>query len=732
MKLLQSLVPTLGRLGGKPAQPSVQLTFSPPLSTALKQELSTLPPTTPLSLTASNAAGTQATLTLPSGAVITATVNPAIPQGAQVQLNPAELLNASVKPAPENAPQQPNLPTGTPTQSVAARVVMPQSAGVTAPQPAQQPAPTPQSVLVQSENSPITHNALRTIHTTTVLQVVAQTTAQNIQNVAQAAQTVITAQATAPQPTLPVPPGPVAVTLPANLAQTLMGQVLTLTPSMPMAPDGTQQATLTPANPVPGQPAQRVPVTLNLGVSLAVAKPQPAILLPPAPSPATPQQTAAPQPVLILTGNQTMPSLPQTPHPQLIIQQPPAQTPPAQPAAPLPAAQPQAATEAPLPIAARILPPQAGQPATQHTALLATGTTITLQSPQPLATGSIIVADFPITPTAGVQRVLPAESQTQQQPNTTAQAQGAQAVPQTARAALAPGMLITGVVTGQNEQGQPLLTITQPGALAGATVPLTLAEPTTLLPVGAQLNIRVENNLLATILGLTLPQTAQNAFTVNTLGSRWDGLQQALAILQQQAPTQAANMRASLPQLANLLPGLIQFTNALRTNKAEDAFDTAATRLLKSMGIDLSSDIAQLSQLQQRPAAQDPQWRGTLFPYVEAPNEDPRQGGFFWRREKSDDPRGSTTTRFVVEVEMSQVGAMQLDGLVTYPDIWLKLRRTSHPEEGFTEGLQAMVNTMLGSAGLNGGITVETTSTFPVNPRAELLAQTENPLPTTA
>lgn len=732
MKLLQSLIPTLNRLGAKPTQPTVQLTFSPPLSTALKQELSTLPPTTPLSLSASNSSGTQATVQLPSGAVLTAAVHPAIPQGAQVQLNPADLIDAKSSPTPN-----PSTPAATApqTQSVPARIVLPQAGNVTAPQPAQPQPATPQSVLVQSQNSPITHNALRTIHTTTVLQTTVQNAVnQAVKTIAQAATNIaINAQVTAPQLTLPVPPGPVAVTLPANVTQTLMGQILTLTPSAPMAADGTQQATLTPAIPTAGQFPQRTPVTLNLGVPLPVNTPQPAILLPPAATPATPQQPAAPQPqpVLILTGNQTTPSLPQTPHPHLTIQQP---ANPAQPEAPTPqpTPQPQRSPEAPLPIAARILPPIQGQPADEHTALLATGTTITLKSPQPLATGSIIVADFPITPTAGVQRVLPAESQNQQQTGTTQTQVGQTVQPQTARTALAPGMQITGVVTGQNEEGQPLLTITQPGALAGATVPLTLAEPTTLLPLGAQLNIRVENNLLATILGLTLPQTAQNAFTVNTLGSQWEGLQQALSVLQQQAPTQAANMRAALPQLANLFPGLIQFTNALRTNKAEDAFDTEATRLLKSMGIDLSSDISQLSQLQQRPPSQDPQWRGTLFPYVEAPGEDPRQGGFFWRREKSDDPRGSTTTRFVVEVEMSQLGAMQLDGLVTYPEIWLKLRRTSHPEEGFTENLQAMVNNLLNASDLTGGIAIETTATFPVNPRAELLAQTENPLPTTA
>lgn len=703
MKLLDSLLPALSRLGAKPSQAAVQLTFSPPLTPALKAELAKLPANTPLTLTPSGT-GPQLKLQLPSGVTLTATAQVPLPPGVQVQITPEDILTTSPKP---NAPTQ--------AQTIPVKL-LPQSVTTAPVQSATQPQPAaPQPVLVQSENAPITHAELRTLHTTTLLQITSQ----------KAPETNLPQLPTKPQTLLPMPPGPVAATLPPKLPTALLGQPLILTPSGPMLDNGTQNATLTPAISTPGQPPQRTPVTLNLGVHLAVTRPFTAIILPPAPA-ATLQHPQATQPVLFLTGPQASPVLPQPAPPQLTIQLPPQ---PAQPTNPVP----QNIDTPALPIAARILPPQPGQLPTQHTALLATGTTIVLKSPQPLPTGSIIVADFPITPTSGIQRVLPADSQAPQQQGTgIATHQAAPVPPQTPQAVLAAGMVIEGRITGQNEQGQPLLTITQPGALTGATVPLTLAEPTTLLPMGAQISIKVGDNLLATILGLTLPPQAQNAYTVNTLGTQWNTLQQALQTLQQQAPMQAANLRASLPQLANLLPGLIQFTNALRTNRAEDAFDTEATRLLKSMGIDLSSDLSQLSQLQQRPTSSDPQWRGTIFPYVEAPGEDPRQGGFFWRREKSDNPRGSTSTRFIVEVEMSQLGAMQLDGLITYPEIWLKLRRTSYPEPGFTEGLQTLVTTLLQRSGLTGGIAVETTATFPVNPKSELLAQTENPLPTSA
>lgn len=701
-------LPSVIRLSATSGAQPVSITFTPALPPAVRAQIATQNADQPFTLTVSNASGNKLTFTSPTGETFTAVVNPALPQGTQLQLSAASVL-----------PPQPQ--AGTPAIPAAlvlqAKILPPATATPQGTAPSQGTgAPTPPLPPV---TSPQPQPTIRPVLTLTIPAT--STTSAVLQNLI----TTTILQATAPLPAspqapqLPVPAGPVAVTLPTTLPANLTGIPLTLKPTAPMQPNGTQTATLVTAIPTPAQPPLRI--TLNLGVPLPTTSTQPAIILP-AVNPDEP-------PVLILTGNN--PTLPTPPKTGLQIQLPTLQieAEPSQPTTQQPRS-----PEPQIPVSGRVLPPVQGQPVGTQTVLLATGTIAVLKSPQPLPTGSIIVADLPITPNTGLQRVLMSDAQSQPQPNTAQQAQTAAPVaPQTTQAVLSAGMLIQGTITGQNEQGQPLLTITQPGTLSGQTVPLTITDNTALLPIGAQLSIKVEGNLTATILGLILPPQTQAAFTLGTIGARWEGLQQALQVLQQQAPAQAANLRASLPQLANLLPGILAFTNALRTNRTEDAFDTEATRLLKSMGIDLSSDLSQLSQLQQRPSSQsEAQWRGTLFPYVEAPGEDPRQGGFFWRREKSDNPRAPTNTRFVVEVEMSKLGPVQLDGLITYPEVWLKLRRTSAPENDFTTGLQSLVQGLLTEYGLSGGIAVETTSTFPVNPRAELLAQTENPLPTSA
>jgi hypothetical protein len=117
-----------------------------------------------------------------------------------------------------------------------------------------------------------------------------------------------------------------------------------------------------------------------------------------------------------------------------------------------------------------------------------------------------------------------------------------------------------------------------------------------------------------------------------------------------------------------------------------------------------------------------------LFPYQENPDGQPKQGGFFWRREERDDPRGQSSARFVAELELSSLGALQLDGLLTYPSLWLKLRSHTALSAEDADGLTALVSDLLGQFNLEGGISLETTATFPLNPGQEIRARAEDAL----
>lgn len=643
------------------------LTFNPPLPANLQGK--------PLNLTVvqSKADGT-ATLQLPSGQQLTATVSPPLATGAQLNFTPP----------------QTNLPV---TTAVARLLPPPPAQSAPAPTPAAPvPAPAPQLTL------------------TTPPQLV------NTLSV--------------PLPPNTLPPSPLAVLLPA--ATQLPAQLpptATLVPTAPLLPNGTQPATLT--LPQPATPGTPLPQPLTLPVTLATGQPlqpqQPIQLTLPANTPAV-ALPGQPQTVVLTTF--TTSSAPLTPTP--------ASTPAAIPT-PLPApasvqitlapanapATPQTAPQnlpnsTPNLLNATVLPqlsnPSAA-PAGQNI-LLSNGKLATVQSPQPLPTGTQLTMEInPLNNTATVLRLQPASSTSQQLAQNHSNPPSAQPTPtQTLQAPPPPGTVLQGTISGQSPGNLLTLTITSPAQFQGQTLTVTADKP---LPLGTTLTATIQQGGTAQITALTLPTPYVRTHALTNLAQSWPNLTQGLQSLQSQHPGHAAQLAQRIPQLGALLPTLLPYLDAIQRNAPDRAFGAETTNLLRALGVDLSPDVNQLHTLQQR---NEEGWRGVLFPYVENQGENPRQGGFFWRRHKSEDEKKPASTRFVVELSLSQMGDVQLDGLLAYPELWLKLRRHTQAEPDFIEGLQKLVQAALEEFGLTGGIGVEVTPTFAVDPKAEILA----------
>jgi hypothetical protein len=66
-------------------------------------------------------------------------------------------------------------------------------------------------------------------------------------------------------------------------------------------------------------------------------------------------------------------------------------------------------------------------------------------------------------------------------------------------------------------------------------------------------------------------------------------------------------------------------------------------------------------------------------------------------------------------MNLSSMGEVQLDGLLTYPELWLKLRLHPGYDTSFAPGLQNAVQSVLEGFGLSGGLSVETSSVFPID-----------------
>lgn len=706
-----------------PTTLTASLTFTTPLPPSPQ-------PTTLTVLRPASTPGQPSTLQLPDGTTIEATLSPTLPTGSKISVPPTPPPSTSAANGPITST---NAPTSTPITTLLVTVSLPPGTRTVA-TAAINPAPsvTPPAPLVLPT---------------------------------------LTLQAGLAPPTSTLPPGPlplpatVLATLLPALARTQSGQLLpvTLVPSASVASQAATKPTFTAQlqglTLLPGQPAP------TLALPAPLAGPTTAWVI----APNTLGNSTATAPVLLLgtpAKQSTLPSnTPQTSLPVLpfTITSP----------APLPHGQ---------TLLARVLAPPSGSAAGATVPiLLANGQTaalvpVNLNQPTPLPAaagkgtlapspatgatsvpvnaylqpGSTIMVEFPAIAGApriqGVQAVAPQSHNAQNQaqlPGGTAPTVTPTALP-AAQTILPSGTVVSGTITGQTPQGQPILTLSaqplvpakagSPPTLAlppGSQVALDLPEP---LPLGSRLTLQLNaSGQPATLLALELPATSQRAHTLSHLGAQWPGLQHALQALQGASPAAAQTLLQRLPQLANLLPGLLTMLASLR--QAKDGTDPALTDslgpLLKALGVDLSPDLNALQQLTQR--QDDTPWRGMVFPYQEHPGEQPRQGGFFWRREGDDeDPRSPTATRFVVELSLSQQGSVQLDGLLTYPTLWLKLRQTVPASADYVQGLQTVVASALSAHGLSGGITVDVLAShgaFPVNPRAALLADGVTHLP---
>jgi hypothetical protein len=253
-----------------------------------------------------------------------------------------------------------------------------------------------------------------------------------------------------------------------------------------------------------------------------------------------------------------------------------------------------------------------------------------------------------------------------------------------------------------------LLTLTGPAPVANQ--PLTVTTPIA-LPLGTTLTFTLTAGGQLTVQSLTPPFAYASHQAISRFSDNWPQLSQTLA---QATPAVATQLANRLPQLTGLLPGLANYLDALHHQSPERWLGNDAVTLLRSLGVDFKPDLTQLAALRQ-PGPDG--WQGVLFPYVENSQAKPQQGRFFWRRSQGEQQRAGTNTRFVVEMTLSRLGEVQLDGLLTYPELWLKLRLHPPADTSFAADLQTVVQNILDRFGLSGGLGVESTGTFPLDTR---------------
>jgi hypothetical protein len=272
--------------------------------------------------------------------------------------------------------------------------------------------------------------------------------------------------------------------------------------------------------------------------------------------------------------------------------------------------------------------------------------------------------------------------------------------------------LSTGTVIGQTPAGHPIVD-TEAGRLV-----LAMKAP---LPPGTTLLLEIPPQ--------ALPKEAVPAQVGNPqqallrLSQGWPALGNALAALgAANDPAAAQALAGKLPQSGpGLAAGLMTMIGQLASGEAAEWLGPALREALERIGRRELSDrlrgeFQQLSRLASEPASGD--WRVMFLP-LRHEGELHQINLYLRGRRKGDKDEPDTGTRFIVEVDMTRLGPIQLDGLVHGRRFDLMLRSRMPLLPSMRRDIEAIFDEARGITGFAGTIGFQIAASFPVQPLAQ-------------
>lgn len=240
---------------------------------------------------------------------------------------------------------------------------------------------------------------------------------------------------------------------------------------------------------------------------------------------------------------------------------------------------------------------------------------------------------------------------------------------------------------------------------------------------------------------VTLPTAALPQVIANSFTSPQDSLMAALknlfTIVQSQTPETASNLTSRLPQMGeNFLATSLSFIANLRRGGARGALgesvisslsqdektQSALAPVLAQMGHAASA----ISTLQESPGPTQG-WLHFILPYLV--QGEVQEARIFVKRDaprkEREGRKNNGDTRFVVEVTFSDIGELQLDGMVIERDkspLFDLIVRTHQPfpvEE--QRNIIGIYNATAQMTGYEGSLSFQSGREFPVNPIAEMV-----------
>lgn len=238
------------------------------------------------------------------------------------------------------------------------------------------------------------------------------------------------------------------------------------------------------------------------------------------------------------------------------------------------------------------------------------------------------------------------------------------APPPAPSAASAPATLTATVI---GHEGNETVVRTSIGTLKLLTpAPLPTGSQIPLIFVPSQTTGSAESSIFTT----TTSTSPAATVLASALPHDWEALREAMQLLagSGQSPAAARDIAARIPNTkSELVNSVLFFLSAMRGGELQrwlgqanaQKIDAKSPNLLKK----LAGDFAALSSLAASGDKPDMPWQMLAFPLL---HEDSlNQARLFWRHEQAtQDTAKDEETRFIFDLELSELGALQIDGLV--------------------------------------------------------------------
>ncbi len=247
---------------------------------------------------------------------------------------------------------------------------------------------------------------------------------------------------------------------------------------------------------------------------------------------------------------------------------------------------------------------------------------------------------------------------------------------------------------------------------------------------GTQLNLALSEKLDQ--FPITVPFASSGAFKTPHLPlmSSWENLRTALNLLAAHDPALASIVLNSRIPTANTNLGasLLFFLSALNGGNINKWLGQDFQLTMEKAGHadlfkSLSDDFTALSRLNSDAGGND--WKTLVFPFYSETRL--QQLKMFYRKHSREGENGAEDeTRFIIELDLSKSGAVQLDGLFKPKQFDLLFRHQQELDTTLKTRVSEIFTENMEITGLSGSLSFRKDKTFPIHPTEEWEGQMRN------